>query len=159
MCYEDKEIKDSSIKIFLPSCELLNDLDFISSQNNKELYEIYCNYIFDSIIGLLNDESIMLHIDKNNFGTLYSISIDKLLQKDYCLIKTYPILSLTTKENHFLEENSTILLKNINKNLKIYIENKNNIIEISTAKEYEEFLNKYKSFNIMIKGDFSYFKI
>jgi len=101
----------------------------------------------------------MLHIDKNNFGTLYSISIDKLLQKDYCLIKTYPILSLTTKENHFLEENSTILLKNINKNLKIYIENKNNIIEISTAKEYEEFLDKYKSFNIMIKGDFSYFKI
>ena len=100
MCYEDKEIKDSSIKIFLPSCELINDLDFISSQNNKELFQIYCNYIFDSIIGLLNNESIMFHIDKNNFGTLYSVSIDKLLQIDYCLIKTYPILSLTTKENH-----------------------------------------------------------
>ncbi len=159
MCYEEIEIKDSSIKIFLPSCELVNDLDFTSSQNNKELFQIYYNYVFDSIIGLLNDESIMLHIDKNNFGTLYSMPIDKLLQKDYCLIKTYPVVSLTTKENHFLEENSTIILRNINKNLKIYIENQNNIIEILTVEEYENILNKYTSFNILIEGDFSYFRV
>ena len=159
MCYEEIEIKDTCIKIFLPSCELANDLDLISSQNNKELFQIYYNYVFNSIIGLLNDESIMLHIDKNNFGTLYSMPIDKLLQKDYCLIKTYPVVSLTTKENHLLEENSTILLKNINRSLKIYIENQNNIIEISTVEEYEELLNKYKSFNIVLEGDFSYFVI
>lgn len=159
MCYEEIEIKDTCIKIFLPSCELVNDSDLISSQNNKELFQIYYNYVFNSIIGLSNDESIMLHIDKNNFGTLYSMPIDKLLQKDYCLIKTYPVVSLTTQENHFLEENSTIILKNINKNLKIYIENQNNIIEISTVKEYEEFLNKYKSFNIVLEGDFSYFRV
>jgi hypothetical protein len=159
MCYEEIEIKNTCIKIFLPSCELVNDLDLISSQNNKELFKIYCNYVFDSIIGLLNDESIMLHIDKNNFGTLYSMPIDKLFQKDYCLIKTYPVVNLTTKENHPLEENSTILLKNINRSLKIYIENQNNIIEISTVEEYEEPLNKYKSFNIILEGDFSYFVV
>lgn len=159
MCYEEIEIKDTCIKIFLPSCELVYDLDLISSQNNKELFQIYCNYVFNSIIGLLNDESIMLHIDKNNFGTLYSMPIDKLFQKDYCLIKTYPVVILTTKENHLLEENSTILLKNINKNLKIYIENQNHIIEISTVKEYENILNKYKSFNIVIEGDVSYFRV
>ena len=159
MCYEEIEIKDTCIKIFLPSCELVYDLDLISSQNNKELFQIYCNYVFDLIIGLLNDESIMLHIDKNNFGTLYSMPMDKLLQKDYCLIKTYPVVSLTTKENHFLEENSTILLKNINRSLKIYIENQNNIIEILTVEEYENILNKYTSFNILIEGDFSYFRV
>ena len=159
MCYEEIEIKDTCIKIFLPSCELVNNSDFTSSQNNKELFQIYYNYVFDSIIGLLNEESIMLHIDKNNFSTLYSMPIDKLLQKDYCLIKTYPVVSLTTKENHFLEENSTIILRNINKNLKIYIENQNNIIEISTVEEYEELLNKYKSFNIVLEGDFSYFRV
>ena len=159
MCYEEIEIKDTCIKIFLPSCELVNDLDLISYQNNKELFQIYYNYVFDSIIGLLNDKNIMLHIDKNNFSTLYSMPIDKLFQKDYCLIKTYPVVSLTTKENHLLEENSTIILKNINKNLKIYIENQNNIIEISTVEEYEELLNKYKSFNIVLEGDFSYFVI
>ena len=159
MCYEEIEIKDTCIKIFLPSCELANDLDLISSQNNKELFQIYYNYVFNSIIGLLNDESIMLHIDKNNFGTLYSMPIDKLLQKDYCLIKTYPVVSLTTKENHLLEENSTILLKNINRSLKIYIENDNKLIEISTVEEYEQLLNKYKSFNIVLEGDFSYFVI
>lgn len=159
MCYEEIEIKDTCIKIFLPSCELVNDSDLISSQNNKELFQIYYNYVFNSIIGLSNDESIMLHIDKNNFGTLYSMPIDKLLQKDYCLIKTYPVVSLTTKENHLLEENSTILLKNLEKNLKIYIENHNNLIEISTVKEYEELLNKYTSFNIGIEGDFSYFRV
>ena len=142
MCYEEIEIKDTCIKIFLPSCELVNNSDFTSSQNNKELFQIYYNYVFDSIIGLLNDESIMLHIDKNNFGTLYSMPIDKLLQKDYCLIKTYPVVSLTTKENHLLEENSTILLKNLEKNLKIYIENHNNLIEISTVEEYENILNE-----------------
>ncbi len=85
--------------------------------------------------------------------------IDKLLQKDYCLIKTYPVVSLTTKENHLLEENSTILLKNINRSLKIYIENDNNLIEISTVEEYENILNKYESFNIVLEGDFSYFVI
>lgn len=159
MCYEVIEIKDTCIKIFLPSCELVYDSDLISYQNNKELFQIYYNYVFDSIIGLLNDESIMLHIDKNNFGTLYSMPMDKLLQKDYCLIKTYPVVSLTTKENHFLEENSTILLKNINRSLKIYIENQNNIIEILTVEEYENILNKYTSFNILIEGDFSYFRV
>lgn len=159
MCYEEIEIKDSIIKFFLPSYELVNDSDLISSQNNKELFQIYCNYVFDSIIGLLNNKNIMLHIDKNNFGTLYSMPIDKLLQKDYCLIKTYPIVSLTIKENHLLEEDSTILLKNINKNLKIYIENQNNIIEISILEEYENILNKYKSFNIVLEGDFSYFRV
>lgn len=159
MCYEEIEIKDTCIKIFLPSCELVNDSDLISSQNNKDVSQIYYSYVFDSIIGLLNDESIMLHIDKNNFSTLYSMPIDKLLQKDYCLIKTYPVVSLTTKENHFLEENSTIILRNINKNLKIYIENQNNLIEISTVEEYEELLNKYKSFNIVLEGDFSYFRV
>ena len=87
MCYEEIEIKDTCIKIFLPSCELANDLDLISSQNNKELFQIYYNYVFNSIIGLLNDESIMLHIDKNNFGTLYSMPIDKLLQKDLYIRK------------------------------------------------------------------------
>jgi hypothetical protein len=159
MCYEEIEIKDTCIKIFLPSCELENDSDLISYQNNKDVSQIYYNYVFDSIIGLLNDESIMLHIDKNNFSTLYSMPIDKLLQKDYCLIKTYPVVSLTTKENHLLEENSTILLKNLNKNLKIYIENHNNLIQISTPEEYEELLNKYKSFNIVLEGDFSYFRV
>ena len=68
-------------------------------------------------------------------------------------------MSFTTKENHLLEENSTILLKNLEKNLKIYIENQNNIIEISTVEEYEELLNKYTSFNIVIEGDFSYFRV
>ena len=159
MCYEEIEIKDTCIKIFLPSCELVYDSDLISYQNNKELFQIYCKYVFDSILGLFNDESIMLHVDKNNFGTLYSMPIDKLLQKDYCLIKTYPVVSLTIKENHLLEENSTILLKNINKNLKIYIENQNNIIEISILEEYENILNKYKSFNIVLEGDFSYFRV
>jgi hypothetical protein len=159
MCYEEIEIKDTCIKIFLPSCELVNNSNLISSQNNKDVLRIYYKYVFDSIIGLLNDKNIMLHIDKNNFSTLYSMPIDKLLQKDYCLIKTYPVVSLTTKENHFLEENSTILLKNLNKNLKIYIENHNNIIEISTVEEYENILNKYTSFNIVIEGDFSYFRV
>ena len=159
MCYEEIEIKDTCIKIFLPSCELVNNSDFTSSQNNKDVSQIYYNYVFDSIIGLLNDVSIMLHIDKNNFGTFYSMPIDKLLQKDYCLIKTYPVVSLTTKENHLLEENSTILLKNLEKNLKIYIENHNNLIEISTVEEYENILNKYTSFNIVLEGDFSYFVI
>ena len=88
MCYEEIEIKDTCIKIFLPSCELVYDLDLISSQNNKDVLRIYYKYVFDSIIGLLNEESIMLHIDKNNFGTLYSMPIDKLLQKDYCLINS-----------------------------------------------------------------------
>lgn len=72
-------------------------------------------------------------------------------------------MSFTTKENHLLEENSTILLKNLNKNLnknlKIYIENQNNLLEISTVKEYENILNKYKSFNIVLEGDFSYFRV
>ena len=46
----------------------------------------------------------------------------KTINEDHLEIKTYPVVSLTTKENHLLEENSTILLKNINRSLKIYIE-------------------------------------